>query len=185
MSSELITTTMSGGGTLLRILLAVELDEWRPIPGYEAYYEVPARGKVRSLVRVGGNNRRYGGKVLAGAIGEYGYAYVVLCVKNRRRSFRVHELVAMAFLGEKPEWAECVRHDDGDPANNWATNLFYATDSENAYDRVRHGRHHEANKKTCKFGHDLVQGKSQRYCPTCKPILDHASYARRRELASV
>jgi len=49
----------------------------------------------------------------------------------------VHKLIAMAFYGEKP--GQIVRHIDGNPRNNNATNLKYGNLKENAHDRYNHG----------------------------------------------
>jgi hypothetical protein len=48
--------------------------------------------------------------------------------------FRVHDLVARAFLGPRPEGAE-VLHKDGKRNNNAASNLKYGSRSENAKQR--------------------------------------------------
>lgn len=52
----------------------------------------------------------------------------------------VHQLVALAFYGERPEGKE-VRHLDGNKLNNHKDNLRYGTRSENQLDSVNHGSH--------------------------------------------
>ena len=70
---------------------------WKPIPDYEGLYEVSNTGKVRSL-----NYKKRKGKIqlLKTKIDKYGY--IALCLPNdgTRKSFRVHKLVATAFLGD-------------------------------------------------------------------------------------
>jgi hypothetical protein len=51
----------------------------------------------------------------------------------------VHQLVAEAFV-PNPDRKPWVCHRDGDPLNNHHSNLYWGTASENAQDKVRHGR---------------------------------------------
>lgn len=57
---------------------------------------------------------------------------------NKPKTFNVHRLIAMAFIGVCPEGME-VRHLDGDSCNNKAENLSYGTRLENHSDKIRHG----------------------------------------------
>jgi hypothetical protein len=57
---------------------------------------------------------------------------------NVRHHKKVHELVAMAFLGARPADA-VVRHLDGDAKNNAVWNLAYGSHKDNMKDAVRHG----------------------------------------------
>lgn len=57
---------------------------------------------------------------------------------NKYKTFNVHQLVAMAFIGECPDGLE-VRHHDGDKTNNSSSNLSYGTRLENHADKIRHG----------------------------------------------
>ena len=61
---------------------------------------------------------------------------------SKEKTLHVHEVVCEAFHGPKPDWAECVRHLDGDPLNNAASNLAWGTYSENMADRKLHGTDH-------------------------------------------
>lgn len=56
----------------------------------------------------------------------------------RRKNATVHSLVAAAFLGPRPA-GEDVRHLDGDPENNRASNLAYGTRTQNMADAREHG----------------------------------------------
>lgn len=62
----------------------------------------------------------------------------------------VHRLVCEAFHGAQPAWADLVAHGDGNPSNNRADNLRWATYLENEQDKRDHGRamlgerHHQA-----------------------------------------
>ena len=119
-------------------------EEWRPVPGYDGYYEVSNQGRVRS------------GKGLMKPWPVNGYGH--LSVDFRRvkpyRKFQVHRLVLETFVGPCPEGMECL-HKNGDPSDNRLENLRWGTSSENALDTVRHGNHYSASKVLCPQGHRL------------------------------
>lgn len=79
---------------------------FKDIPGYEGYYQVSNLGNVKSLERIS-NGRKFKNKsrkkILSG-----GYYTVVLCVKSEIKTFRVANLVAMAFLGHVPNGYKVV-----------------------------------------------------------------------------
>lgn len=56
----------------------------------------------------------------------------------RKTKFYVHQLVCEAFHGPRPEGCD-VAHGDGDPLNNSAENLRWASRKENIHDQMRHG----------------------------------------------
>lgn len=63
--------------------------------------------------------------------------YIQYIFSKRRvyyRSFRIHQLVARAFIGPQPE-GTVVNHKDCNKTNNEPSNLEYVTQAEN----VRHG----------------------------------------------
>ena len=66
-------------------------EEWRPVPGWEATHEVSDRGRVRSRTRVLTQRD------------DRGYAQVTLRHRDRLKSYLVHRLVALAFLGPRPD----------------------------------------------------------------------------------
>lgn len=70
----------------------------------------------------------------------HGYCQVNLTDADRKkRHFKVHILVFLAFHGAKPLGLVC-RHKDGDCTNNRADNLAYGTHAENSADTVSHRR---------------------------------------------
>ena len=85
-------------------------EEWRPVPGYEGLYQISSWGRVWSVPRkgIGGQNIR--GKMLKPSVEPFGYQRVVLYKNGKQRGFRVHELVASAFLGPRPAGARLIRH---------------------------------------------------------------------------
>lgn len=115
-------------------------EEWRPIAGYEGFYEVSSRGRVRSLDRTftRSDGRRQGrrGRILSPTPSGRGYPSVQLRYGVRRA---VHVLVCTAFHGLRPGDEYEVAHENGVPTDNRVENLRWATRSENQSDSVRHG----------------------------------------------
>lgn len=130
-------------------------EEWRPVIGYEGAYEVSNHGRVRSLDRIittkAGVRKRTKGRLLKPGLQRRGHLSVIVGGDAKR----VHRLVLEAFVGPAPKGHECC-HSDGNPANNHLSNLRWGSQSENTYDRVRHGTHNNAAKTHCPRGHDLV-----------------------------
>ena len=131
-------------------------EEWRPIRGYEGRYEVSNLGRVWSVLRYvltrQDHTRRAGGNYLRPSPTKSGHLEVNLGGRTRH----VHVLVAEAFLGARPEGADCVCHNNGDPSDNRLENLRYDDRSGNSFDRRLHGGDHEVNKVRCPQGHPLA-----------------------------
>lgn len=120
---------------------------WRPVVGFEGFYEVSDDGLVMSL-----NYRGNGKPALMKTpphASRQGYKRCVLRndkVKNVR--MLVHRMVAMAFIGPPPhpsKWT--VNHKDGDKLNNRLENLEWASpkDQVNHADDVL-GKHRRGEK---------------------------------------
>lgn len=109
--------------------------EWRPIPGYEPYYEVSDEGQVR---RIGKSRGSQVGRILNQTDHKQGYKAISLNAAGVPRTFLVHRLVAMAFLGPIPDTLD-VNHIDGDKKNNAVANLEYMTRQQNLAHAVRIG----------------------------------------------
>ena len=77
-------------------------------------------------------------------------------------------------------------HWDDDPTHNRLSNLYWGSHSENQYDKVRNGNHHNANKTHCPYEHEytpentrVVDGR--RYCVTCVRKRNREAEAARRK----
>lgn len=112
---------------------------WKPIPGY-SYYEVSSLGMVRSYRRFGPSlKRRESPKVLKLHKEKRGYLYCGLVDDaEQHKSEKVHKLVALAFLGPRPEGLE-ICHNDGNKTNNVPANLRYDTHLANMRDAIQVG----------------------------------------------
>lgn len=111
--------------------------EFIPVPGYENLYAVDEIGNVKSfgMVRTkGGALKAKAPKILSQemGLGRKGPNYwrVSLWKNGKKWKPGVHQVVALAFIGEAPEGAT-VNHKDGNKLNNHFSNLEYATRSEN------------------------------------------------------
>ena len=118
------------------------LELWRPIPGYEGFYEAGDLGNIRSVDRIvnakRGLSRSYPGRVLRQYVTKTGRRTVNLSKKGKTRTEFVHRLVLSAFKGECPEgWYGC--HKDGNASNNRLNNLRWDTPASNSADARLHG----------------------------------------------
>ena len=111
---------------------------WMPIKGYENLYEVSNLGRVRSLGRtIHGKARNgtdadrfYKGKTLTPQGDRNGYLHVGLMKDGVVKIYRIHRLVAQAFI-ENPDNLPEVNHIDEDRTNNKMDNLEWCTHQYN------------------------------------------------------
>jgi hypothetical protein len=117
------------------------MEEWKPVVGWEGYYEVSTFGRVRSRARRTRAGwikfKLHSGNVIS-QFGRQGRQYVNLFDGKRRQTCTVHRLVLEAFVGARPLNLEC-RHLDGNADNNQLDNLVWGTKLDNEADKVRHG----------------------------------------------
>lgn len=115
---------------------------WKDIEDFPGY-EVSNLGNVRSWLRRGVSNElRVEPLILSPGTSGNGYKLVVLTAEGVPYTRMVHQIVAGAFIGERPP-GHVTRHLDGNKHNNTAENLAYGTHSDNRHDAVRHGYKHK------------------------------------------
>ena len=109
-----------------------ENETWKPIPGYEGYYDVSDKGRVRSLVR----KSKYGflakrkSPRLNNLDNPRGYYRTWLYKDGEGKHWLVHRLVAMAFI-PNPDNLPFINHKDENPSNNSVDNLEWCTTAYN------------------------------------------------------
>lgn len=117
--------------------MSKQVEEWRPVVGYEGLYEVSDLGRVRSLDRHIIQRSKYGTYinrhfkgVMLKLIDVYGYKVVSLGKDNQKH---VHRLVAEAFIpnpDNKPQVDHIIPVRNG--GTNVAWNLRWVTHKENS-----------------------------------------------------
>ena len=100
---------------------------FKDIKDYEGHYQISNLGAVKSLKR---NSER----VISPSIDKTkGYYRVCLYKNSERKSFYIHQLVAIAFLGHKPNGNKLVGdHIDNNKTNNNLENLQVISNRENS-----------------------------------------------------
>ena len=103
---------------------------WKDVIGYEDLYKVSSLGQIQVKSNL---------KFLRPAIDKYGYTKVNLHKNGKSKCFKIHRLVAIAFISN-PENKDSVNHIDHNKLNNCVENLEWVTHRENM-------NHHFANQK--------------------------------------
>jgi len=108
------------------------VERWKPVLGYEGLYKVSTFGRVKTL---GNGVHKFKERILGQSIGDVGYLVVGLCKNGKSKKFRVHRLVATAFI-KNPLNKRQVNHVKGVKTDNRVSKLEWATpkeDSQHAY----------------------------------------------------
>lgn len=126
------------------------MEVWKPVVGYEGYYEVSNLGNVKSLDRLvrSKNNvvKKLKGKKTKTINGSNGRIQVMLWRNNTQKMKYVSHLVAEAFIGPRPEGLEVLHGEQGVSVNT-PENLSYGTKSKNmGEDRLRDGTDNRGEK---------------------------------------
>lgn len=110
-------------------------EEWRPVSGYEGFYEVSNLGNVRSLAVYSWKYKRViQRKTPVMKVQETthdGYKRVGLSLYGNKKHWLVHRLVAMTFIPNDDNLPE-INHKDENTKNNIITNLEWCTRKYNA-----------------------------------------------------
>ena len=136
----------------------LELDlfeQWLPIEGYEDLYQVSNLGRVKSLNYRKSNQEQ----ILKQDTNKKGYQQVQLYKDRKPKTFRVHRLVANAFI-PNPNNLPQVNHKDEVKANNHVSNLEWCTVEYN----INYGTRNEKVSK-------LMYGKLGKDCPNSKQVI--------------
>lgn len=164
-------------------------EEWRPIRGWEGFYEVSSLGRVRSLDRVTpnpltGGTSRIKGRVLKPKANRGGYLVVGLARSQKVQTKTIHRLVAIEFI-ENPCDFPLVLHGPEGKLHNSVSNLRWGTNSDNMYDKRRDGTDHMLNRTHCSNGHEYTPESTSfddgsRRCKICQRASGLRSYWKKR-----
>jgi len=109
---------------------------WKDIPNYEGLYQVSNIGRVKSLSRKvkhpSGGLRSINERILSSSVNRDGYLKITIIKLGSLKTFIIHQLVAMVFLGHEPCGMRLVvDHIDNNKLNNNVDNLQVITSREN------------------------------------------------------
>lgn len=107
---------------------------WKDIKGYEGLYQVSNLGRIKSL----SNRSNHKNPILMKQACVLGYMVVSLTKDSVPKMFKVHRLVASAFIENKENKAD-VNHKDGNKKNNNVNNLEWCTAQENVIHAFKTG----------------------------------------------
>ena len=99
---------------------------WKDIEGYEGLYQVSNLGRVKTLRRTFLNGRTTQEKILKLQLDRYGYKIVELSKSGKSKKFKVHRLVAIAFIPNDNDYKE-INHINEIKSDNRVTNLEWCT----------------------------------------------------------
>jgi len=114
-----------------------EKEEWRWVVGSDTH-QVSNLGRIQSRAQLGGfsgYSRTW--RLLKPQLRQH-YLGVTVLVGGKQKQAYVHQLVAEAFIGPRPDGLE-INHIDGRKQNNSSGNLEYVTRSENGKHSLRIG----------------------------------------------
>lgn len=126
-----------------------EKEIWKPVVGYEGFYEVSNLGNVRSY--------HFGKtKLLKPGINKKGYLCVILSINGVRKTTTVHRLVLQSFNPQKDAFRNHINHINENKKDNRIDNLEWVTAKENNNHGTRNIRSGMSNRKPviqiCKNG---------------------------------
>ncbi len=120
------------------IIEPIEGEVWKDVVGYEGYYAVSNKGRVKSLSRdILCKNRiiHTQDKLMEITPNIGGYNYITLSKEGSYKKCFVHRLVAQAFV-ENPNNYPHVDHIDTNVLNNCSDNLRWVTPSLNTQNEL-------------------------------------------------
>lgn len=123
----------------------------KSIEGYEGFYEIDENGSIFSLERI--TSGKHGQQKVKACILKpivhptHGYCVVGLAKRGTTRQYRLHILVAKAFI-PNPHNKPTVNHKDGVKTNNHKDNLEWAT----AQEQMEHAAENDLTAKHIRNG---------------------------------
>lgn len=149
-----------------------DTEVWKPIPGFEGYYEASTFGRIRGVDRVS-HYKLYGkdvyklvkGKIIKQVFdGRKLYLQASLCKDGKSVRYLTHRLVAKTFI-ENPFNLPEVNHKDEDKTNNSVSNLEWCDHIyNNNYGSKLHKTRGENNPQN-KFTAEMVKEMRRLYIP--------------------
>lgn len=151
-------------------------ETWADIPGHPGY-QASTYGRIRSIERdvvdVNGHVRHHQGRILRPSVAKRGHLRVNV---GQAKTYGVHQLVALTYIGPCPPGLEVRHTPNPDPADNRPENLQYGTRVENMADMARDGNDPRTNRTHCPRNHPFdadnlvlaAQRAGKRGCLACQ-----------------
>jgi hypothetical protein len=119
------------------------METFKDIPGLVGFYQASNLGRIRSVDRIvlqrNNSTQKKKGKILSPATSYLGYSICALSIENKLKSYPVHRLVALAFLGLPDKNNKEINHKDGIKSNNCIDNLEWSNRIKNINHAVKNG----------------------------------------------
>lgn len=127
---------------------------WKPVKGYERKYEISNFGNIKAL-----NFQGHGfEKLKKPTLNKEGYFCIMLWKDSKPKLFKIHRLVAEAFIPNienKPQ----VDHINTIRTDNRVDNLRWVTNFENSRNEHTYKRISENGKRTIKYAREACKKK--------------------------
>lgn len=129
-------------------ILLLPYEIWRPVQGFETLYKISARGNLVSFQRITFIGKRNATKRIRPEYAfiftkdQDGYLKTILTSDEKKNYFRVHRLVAAAFI-PNPEAFPEINHKDLNKENNNVHNLEWCTNLQNIRHCIQYGNRNE------------------------------------------
>lgn len=124
---------MVSRAAISKAVLFLFMEIWKDILKFNNEYQISNKGRIRSvhavILRSNGTTHTRVSKVLKPSI-DKGYLKGAVCVNKKMIPYKIHRLVAEAFV-DGYDLNKEVNHIDGNKLNNDAFNLEWVTRSEN------------------------------------------------------
>ena len=115
-------------------------EEFRDIPDYERLYQVSNYGRIKSLERHQYFRRHINNHIVKLNKTTNGYLSVCLCKNKKTKKFKVHRLVALAFITNSKNLLE-INHKNEDKLDNRVENLEWCSRNYNINYGLRNLKH--------------------------------------------
>lgn len=106
------------------------MEIWRIVKNTNNKIFVSNKGRIKSVLR--------DERILKPQINSKGYERIRITIDRVKKSFKVHRLVAEAFI-PNPDNLPQVNHIDGNKRNNVVENLEWVTNKANAHHAIKNG----------------------------------------------
>lgn len=126
------------------------MEEWKDIEGYKGY-QISNLGRVRTYNKTTYTNkhgiRHWKNRILKERIDKKNKMLSVQLYKNGKgKSYLIHRLVGVTFLGKPTDKNMTINHKDGNRLNNKLENLEWLSLEENIRHGFRNGLYHTQKK---------------------------------------